>query len=161
VPISYTVRHLADLTQVKLALTTEYTAKNCVPVKRGCDGQRDSMKVEDSCGVCGGDGKSCVCAPKVIPHYPDGTDAFVTFDVPENGAGEQREGTVVDFGSGRWHKWQRGLCQAVYWSNVRYKCQAGWPNGTWVSLAGTGVSGDHNCPTSSGTDRAGVRVGLR
>ena len=31
VPISYTIRHLTDASQVKLALTTEYTAKDCVP----------------------------------------------------------------------------------------------------------------------------------
>jgi thiol-activated cytolysin len=160
VPISYTVRHLADLTQVKLALTTEYTAKNCVPVQRGCDGVRDSNAVADRCGVCGGNGQSCYCQPRVIRHDPSGSSAFVTFDVPKNGAGEQPAGSIIEFSNGRWHKLS-GLCQAVYWSNVRYQCVSSAGGGYWAAVTGTRVTGDHNCPTSSNNDQQGVRVGLR
>jgi hypothetical protein len=122
-PISYTIRYLGDSSQVKLALTTEYTAKNCVPNAEGCDGVKGSGKALDACGVCGGDGSSCTrsCGATAIRHR-EGNGAFVTFNLAAT-----EHGTIVQFPNGYHTEYQFPACRGVGWQSINLKCT----NGSW------------------------------
>jgi thiol-activated cytolysin len=136
VPISYTIRHLTDASQVKLALTTEYTAKDCVPQAKGCDGVLGSNKVLDTCGVCGGDGTTCdSCAATTIQHRHNG--AYVNFNL-----GKADHGHESVFPDGSYYGYSfPGPCQRVYWNNVRISCQ----DGAWRVSPNASLKGDENC----------------
>ncbi len=124
VPISYTIRHLTDSSQVRLALTTEYTAKNCTPLTKGCDGVEGSGKVVDKCGVCGGDGTTCDSCGAGSLQYRAGNGAYVTFN-----AGAASHGTRVTFPDGNYYKYGDYKCNRVLWGNVALVCKdGGW---TW------------------------------
>jgi hypothetical protein len=135
VPISYTIRHLTDASQVKLALTTEYTAKDCVPETKGCDGVFGSDKTVDKCGVCGGDGTTCdPCAPATIQATAGG--AYVNFNL-----GSGNDGDEVPFPDGSYYKYASLLCNRIFWGNVRVSCQ----DGTWRMSGQQSIKGDKNC----------------
>jgi len=139
VPISYTIRHLTDASQVKLALTTEYTAKDCVPQTTGCDNVLGSGKVLDKCGVCGGNGTTCdACAATTIQSKAGG--AYVNFNV---GAGNHGEEVV--FPDGSYYKYANLLCNRIYWGNVRIACH----DGTWSFSGQQSIKGDKNCFSDS------------
>ncbi len=136
VPISYTIRNLTDASQVKLALTTEYTAKDCVPETKGCDGVLGSGKVLDTCGVCGGDGTTCdACAATTIQKRHNG--AYVNFNL---GPGNHKDEVVFPDGTYYGYSFP-GPCQRVYWNNVRVQCL----DGTWTVEANASFDGDNNC----------------
>lgn len=136
VPISYTIRHLTDSSQVKLSLTTEYTAKNCTPVAMGCDGVKSSTKTVDVCGVCGGDGSTCKgCAATAIRHDA-GNGAFVTFNL---GAGDH--GTRRAFPNGSYYKYIFPECRRVQWASINFVCNAG----TWGYDGTQGFGSDALC----------------
>jgi len=138
VPISYTIRHLTDASQVKLALTTEYTAKDCTPMAVGCDGVKGSGKVLDKCGVCGGNGTTCdSCPAQTIQRSSGG--AYVNFN-----AGSGFHGDEVVFPDGSYYKYANLLCNRVFWGNVRARCT----DGNWVLTSGS-VKGDKNCFSDS------------
>lgn len=123
VPISYTIRHLTDSSQVRLALTTEYTAKNCTPLTKGCDGVEGSGKVVDQCGVCGGDGTTCDgCGAGTLQHRA-GNGAYVNFT-----AAAASHGTRVWFPDGNYYGYGHAKCNRVIWGNVSLVCQ----DGSWT-----------------------------
>lgn len=139
VPISYTIRHLTDSSQVKLALTTEYTAKDCTPQTTGCDGVLGSGKVADKCGVCGGNGTTCdACAATTIQSRANG--AYVNFNL---GAGNHNDEVV--FPDGSYYKYANALCNRIFWGNVRAVCH----DGRWGFEGGESIRGDHNCFSDS------------
>jgi thiol-activated cytolysin len=120
VPISYTIRHLTDASQVKLALTTEYTAKNCVPSTVGCDGVKGSGKVADACGVCGGTATTCDC-PATTFQFKGGNGAYVNFSPAKTSTGSS-----VSFPDGHWHEYHfGGICNQINWGSVRLVCSQG------------------------------------
>ncbi|MBX3219382.1 MAG: thiol-activated cytolysin family protein [Labilithrix sp.] len=132
VPISYTIRHLTDASQVRLALTTEYTAKDCVPTKDFCDDQGHKL---DQCGVCGGDGTTCDACPAQTVQRKVGNGAYVNFN-----ASAASHGTEAVFADGNYYKYAKALCNRVTWGNVRLKCN----DGSWVMTSGS-VKGDALC----------------
>lgn len=123
VPISYTIRYLGDSSQVKLALTTEYTAKNCVPNVMGCDGVKGSGKTLDACGVCGGDGSSCTksCGAAAIRHRRS-NGAFVTFNLAA-----ADHGTITSFPNGYHTEYHFPTCRGIGWQSINLRCN----NGSW------------------------------
>jgi hypothetical protein len=135
VPISYTIRHLTDSSQVKLALTTDYTAKDCAPTAAGCaPGQQ-----RDTCGVCGGNGTTCApCGAATIQSTAEG--AYVNFNL---GSGNDKDEVV--FPDGSYYKYANLLCNRIYWGNVRAQCH----NGTWSLEGSQSIKGDHNCFSDS------------
>lgn len=143
VPISYTIRYLGDSTQVKLALTTEYTAKDCKAV---CES--GTQKVLDVCGVCGGNGSTCKACDAgrisgTVPSY--GT---VNFNL---GAGEN--GKVVTLPAGNYRNGGAIVCKQLHWTQHQFKCNAG----RWDRIDGKlGTSGacddDVNASYSDGTN---------
>ncbi len=136
VPISYTIRNLTDSSQVKLALTTEYTAKDCVPQATGCDGVLGSKKVLDTCGVCGGNGTTCdACAAATIQHRHNG--AYVNFNL---GSGVHKDEVVFPDGTYYGYSFP-GPCQRVTWNNIRVQCL----DGTWTIEPNGSLDGDNNC----------------
>jgi hypothetical protein len=142
VPISYTVRYLGDSSEVKLGLTTDFTAKNCVPNVAGCDGAVGSGKVADACGVCGGDGSTCTkpCAAGELD-YGGSNGAFVAFHVAAN-----TDGKTVTFADGNHEEYHFPTCRDITWANVVAVCH----NGAW-SAPGASVYTDASC-TSSNND---------
>lgn len=149
VPISYTIRHLTDSSQVRLALTTEYTAKNCTPMTKGCDGVLGSGKTADKCGVCGGDGTTCdPCGATTLQHRA-GNGAYVNFNV-----GSGNHGDRVTFPDGNYYKYAKALCNRVIWGNVSLVCQ----DGSWTWSGQQSFDSDHLCTSdknngwSSGDD---------
>ncbi len=132
VPISYTIRHLTDSSQVKLALTTEYTAKDCVPTKEFCDDQGHKL---DACGVCGGNGTTCDACPAQTVQRKAGNGAYVNFNAPA-----ASHGTEAVFPDGNYYKYAKALCNRVTWGNVRLACN----DGSWVMTSGS-VKGDALC----------------
>ena len=140
VPISYTIRHLTDASQVKLALTTDYTAKDCVPQTTGCDNVLGSGKVLDKCGVCGGSGTTCDACGTGTIQYKAGNGAYVNFNL-----GTGKHGDEVVFPDGSYYS---GFpCNRVFWGNVRAACV----DGTWKASSATSVKGDANCFADSNT----------
>ncbi|MDF2693673.1 MAG: Thiol-activated cytolysin, partial [Labilithrix sp.] len=132
VPISYTIRHLTDSSQVKLALTTEYTAKDCVPTKDFCDDKGHKL---DACGVCGGNGTTCDRCPAQTVQRKVGNGAYVNFN-----AGEAGHGAEAVFPDGNYYKYPKALCNRVSWGNIRLTCS----DGNWVMTSGS-VKGDALC----------------
>jgi thiol-activated cytolysin len=140
VPISYTIRHLTDASQVKLALTTEYTAKDCVPQKTGCDGVLGSGKVADKCGVCGGDGTTCdSCAASTLQARVS-NGAYVNFNV-----GAANHGHEAVFPDGSYYKYTNAYCHRIFWGNVRIACH----DGAWSFSGGQSIRGDIQCNSDS------------
>ncbi len=142
VPISYMIRYLGDSTEVKLALTTSFTAKNCVPNVKGCDGVVGSGKTVDACGVCGGDGTECTapCGAGELDLSGDGGE-YVAFHMAAASNGHQ-----VSFPNGYdYHYVLGGTCHSVYWYNVTAQCE----NGTWAFAGSPSSSGDVTCNPSS------------
>ncbi len=139
VPISYTVRYLGDSSEVKLGLTTDYTAKNCVPNVVGCDGVTGSGMTKDACGVCGGDGTSCnkPCGAAELG-FNGSNGAFVAFHVAANTNGAQ-----ISFANGD-HEEFHSYCRDITWENVVAVCH----NGTWV-IPNASVYTDALCPSDS------------
>lgn len=137
VPISYTIRYLANATEVKLGLATEYTAKNCVPTTQYCgNGQK-----KDACGVCGGDGSSChkACAMGAA-HVQSSNGAFVEFH-----ADKANDGTVVNYPDGNYYKLD-GYCRNIFWRSVNMVCH----NGQWGLLGGQTIwTQGASCPSDS------------
>ncbi|HVH40762.1 MAG TPA: thiol-activated cytolysin family protein [Labilithrix sp.] len=124
VPISYTIRHLTDASQVKLALTTEYTAKDCAPTKDFCDDQGHKL---DSCGVCGGNDTTCdPCPAQTIQRKEGGS--YVNFN-----AGAASHGSVAVFPDGSYYKYANAYCNQIQWGNVRLTCR----DGNWVMTSGS------------------------
>jgi thiol-activated cytolysin len=147
VPISYTIRHLTDASQVKLALTTEYTAKNCVPATVGCDGVKGSGKTYDACGVCGGTATTCDCAGKTLQFWAN-NGSYVNFNV-----GTAATGTTVSFPDGNAYEYAGALCRNIVWGNMVAVCD----KGTWrwqsASVSENNLCDpDTNCGWSSGTN---------
>jgi hypothetical protein len=140
VPISYTIRHLTDASQVRLALTTEYTAKNCTPLTKGCDGVEGSGKVADQCGVCGGDGTTCDACAEGTVQYRAGNGAYVNFT-----AGAANHGAVATFPDGNYYKYGNYLCNRVLWGNVSLVCN----DGHWNWSGAQSFSSDHHCTNDS------------
>jgi thiol-activated cytolysin len=138
VPVSYTVRYLNDSTEVKLGLTTEFTAKNCVPNVAGCDGVTGSGKTVDACGVCGGDGTSCGCNAGEID-YTGSNGAFVAFHVDKN-----TNGAKVTFADGNHEEYHFPSCRDITWQNVVAVCN----KGTW-SAPTASVFTDALCPSNN------------
>lgn len=140
VPISYTIRHLTDSSQVRLALTTEYTAKNCVTGDSGCAA---GVK-KDACGVCGGTGSTCnqACAAKTF-QYKGSNGAYVWFNVAQGA-----NGTRTVFPDGSYYKYGKSdqivaTCNRVFWGGAAATCS----NGTWnMSVS---VKQDYNCFSDS------------
>lgn len=152
VPISYTIRHLTDATQVKLALTTEYTAKQCRPMTVGCDGVKGSGKAVDQCGVCGGDGTTCdSCKASATLPYGAPNGAYVNFTAPST---EQAHGTVIRFPDGNYYGYGKRngdvlpICHRVTWGNVALRCH----DGAWVWNGGQSFSNDSWCTVNSNSD---------
>jgi hypothetical protein len=131
VPISYTIRHLTDSSQVRLALTTDYTAKNCIAGDVGCK----AGEKKDACGVCGGAGTTCnqACAAKTFP-YKQSNGMYVWFN-----AAAAPSGTTVSFGDGSYEEYHAAACRRVFWGGIRTTCN----NGTW-SITG-GIDYDYDC----------------
>ena len=140
VAISYTVRYLGDSSEVKLALTTDYTAKNCVPNVLGCDGVTGSGKVADACGVCGGDGSTCnkPCGAGELD-YNGSNGMFVSFHM-----GANTNGKTVQFPDGDHEEWHT-VCRDIHWQNVVAQCQ----NGQWRIASAASVYTDAMCPSDS------------
>jgi thiol-activated cytolysin len=125
VPISYTIRNLTDSSQVKLALTTEYTAKNCVPSAVGCDGVKGSGKTVDACGVCGGTATTCNC-PATTLQFWAGNGAYVNFNLAETATGQN-----VTFPDGNYYAYKSAYCHNIIWGNMVAACRQGrW---SWAS----------------------------
>ena len=121
---------------MKLALTTEYTAKDCVPQATGCDGVLGSKKVLDTCGVCGGNGTTCdACAAATIQHRHNG--AYVNFNL---GSGVHKDEVVFPDGTYYGYSFP-GPCQRVTWNNIRVQCL----DGTWTIEPNGSLDGDNNC----------------
>ncbi len=147
VPISYSLRHLADASQVRLALTTEYTVRDCQPVASGCDGTMGSTKVVDECGVCGGDGSTCKACPAESLQSWGTNGAYVSFNV---GAG--LHGANVTFPDGHFSKWATLSCNGISWGNVLFSCSAGHWYFTRGSLnESSGCGANKNEAWSNGT----------
>ena len=141
VPISYTVRYLGNSSEVKLGLTTDFTAKNCVPNVAGCDGVTGSGAVVDACGVCGGNGSTCTkdCGPGELD-YNGSNGAFVAFHV----GGTYKNGQTVTFANGNHEEYHLPTCRDITWQNVTAVCH----NGAW-SAPTASVFTDALCPGSS------------
>jgi thiol-activated cytolysin len=138
VPISYMI---GDSSEVKLALTTSYTAKDCVPDVVGCDGVVGSGKVNDACGVCGGDGSSCdkPCAAGELDI--DGSNGeYVAFHMAA-----AANGTQVSFPNGNDYTYSFPLCNEIDWYNVTTVCT----NGTWAFTGNQSSTSDSLCNPSS------------
>lgn len=143
VPISYTIRHLTDASQVKLALTTEYNAKNCVPSTVGCDGVKGSGKTLDACGVCGGTATTCDCAGRTIQHKAS-NGAYVNFTVPTTATGQS-----VSFPDGHWYEYHFGsVCHQVNWGSIRFVCN----KGNWAYDGTQSFSSSARCDPDSNSD---------
>ena len=136
VPISYTIRHLTDASQVRLALTTEYTAKNCTPMTTGCDGVLGSGKVADKCGVCGGNGTSCDACPAGTVKKTAGNGAYVNFNV-----GAASHGARVAFPDGNYYGYGNYKCNRILWGNITLVCS----DGNWVYDGNQGFNSDSWC----------------
>ncbi len=137
VPISYTIRYLANATEVKLGLATEYTAKNCVPTTQYCgNGQK-----KDACGVCGGNGASChKSCPVADIRVSSSNGAWVDFH-----ADTAADTTVVNYLDGNYYKYD-GHCRNIYWRSVNLVCH----NGAWGFLGGQSVyTQNWDCPSDS------------
>lgn len=156
VPISYMIRYLADSSQVRLALTTEYTTQDCTTVAKGCDGVPNSGKTLDDCGVCGGDGSTCgqPCAHEYRT-YEQENGAYVRFSLhgsagPTASAEDQE---VKSFANGNYYKYVFPSCRRVVWSNVSFQCD----NGTWRVTPGTlpSFSYDYWCSADSNASQNG------
>jgi thiol-activated cytolysin len=148
VPISYTLRYPSNGKQVKLALTTEFGAKDCVPVGApGCDGVPHSGKQVDACGVCGGDGTGCnPCAAKVdYNNHDHGT--WVNFSLP--GAAH---GTTKSWADGTEAKYIFPTCRRVKWENIAFQCQ----NGSWNRISGSTAYADALCHNDGNTNQSGL-----
>lgn len=118
VPISYTIRNLTDASQVRLALTTEYTAKDCTPMANYCDGA--GGHVLDKCGVCGGDDSTCDgCAAGSVQRKGDGV--YVNFNVGE----DLKHGESRTFADGNYYKYDFPRCHQMNWGNVQVTCTDG------------------------------------
>lgn len=143
VPISYTIRNLTDASQVRLALTTEYTAKNCTPMKTGCDGVLGSGKVADQCGVCGGDGTTCDSCAAGTVQYRAGNGAYVNFN-----AGAANHGDTATFPDGNYYKYGNYKCNRVIWGNVSLKCS----DGKWLYSGNQSFSSDSWCTADKNED---------
>jgi hypothetical protein len=140
VPISYTIRHLTDSSQVKLALTTDYTAKNCVPSTVGCDGVKGSGLTYDACGVCGGTAVKCDC-PATTFQYKASNGAYVDFNPAETATGSS-----ISFPDGHWHEYHfGGVCNEINWGSVRLVCD----KGQWHFDGSQSVWGNHLCDSGS------------
>jgi thiol-activated cytolysin len=151
VPISYTIRYLEDGSQVRLALTTEYTAKNCVPVQKGCDGVEGSTKVVDACGVCGGDGSTCKpCAARTWKHTEDNS-AYVIFTL-----GARNDKEVITFGDGYHTEYKFPECRGIGWRGVRFTCN----NGTWSMDSNTSFYNNAWCHGSTNDSQDGMSCGV-
>jgi thiol-activated cytolysin len=141
VPISYELRNLLDASEVRLALTTDYTAKNCEALAVGCDGVAGSGKVLDKCGVCGGAGNTCnPCAAKDFS-YVQGNGAYVIFK-----AAAQTHGGKTYFPDGSYESYHFPTCRRVYWGNVTATCT----NGSWSVNAPTDY--DYDCVPADRND---------
>jgi len=132
VPISYTIRHLTDSSQVKLALTTEYTAKNCVATDSGC---APGVK-KDACGVCGGKGDTCKPCAATTKTYKRDNGAYVSFNVAA-----ASNGATTRFPDGSYNEYQFPTCRRVFWGGATAQCS----NGTWSMVWPTSVSHDADC----------------
>jgi hypothetical protein len=151
VPISYTIRYLHDGSQVRLALTTEYTAKNCVPVLKGCDGVEGSTKTEDACGVCGGDGSTCKpCGERTWKKTVD-NDAYAIFTLPAN-----KNNAVVTFVDGYHTEYKFPTCRGIGWRGVRFTCN----NGAWSMDSNTSFYWNALCHGSSNDDQTNLSCGV-
>jgi thiol-activated cytolysin len=151
VPISYTIRYLADGSQVRLALTTEYTAKNCVPVQRGCDGVEGSTKVADACGVCGGDGSTCRPCGAWTYKKKMGNDAYAIFAVPATAHGGQK-----GFADGYHTEYRFPSCRGIGWRGVTFTCNAG----SWSLDRNASFWSDALCHGNSNDKQEGLSVGV-
>lgn len=148
VPISYTLRYPGNGAQLKIALTTEFTAKDCRPVGNlGCDGVPHSGAEVDACGVCGGDGTGCAqCASKVdYNNHDHGT--WVNFQLP-NAA----HGTRASWQDGIKHKYIFPTCRRVFWRNMAFTCE----NGNWVRTSGETGYADALCHNNGNTSQSGI-----
>lgn len=146
VPISYTIRHLTDASQVRLALTTEYTAKNCTPLVKGCDGVEGSGKMVDACGVCGGNGTTCDACPTQTLQHRASNGAYVSFT-----AGAASHGSTATFPDGNYYKYANALCNRVTWGNVQLKCT----DGNWGWAGTQSFSNDRLCTSDSNASWSG------
>lgn len=136
VPISYTVRNLADSTEVKLALTTDYTAKDCTSTAKFCDNQQHVL---DACGVCGGQGNTCSPCSAQHPQVLPGNGDYVTFNIAQGNNGD-----TVSFPDGNYYHYASAYCHREVWGNIQYTCK----NGTWTQTAGN-VATDNWCTQDS------------
>lgn len=151
VPISYTIRYLHDGSQVRLALTTEYTAKNCVPVQKGCDGVEGSTKVVDACGVCGGDGSTCKPCLARTWKKTMSNDAYAIFTL-----GARNDKEVITFGDGYHTEYKFPECRGIGWRGVRFTCN----NGTWSMDTNTSFYSNAWCHGSTNDSQEGLSCGV-
>jgi hypothetical protein len=150
VPISYMLRNVMDLSQVKLALTTSYTANDCSPVLQGCDGVPGSTKTNDSCGVCGGDGSTCkACAAQDITYST--SHSYVTFHV--EAAANLAYST--EWSGGEYYHYVFPDCYEIHWPTIKFQCRAG----TWYQAEGSAPSGDYLCNPDENTGQVGLTTG--
>ncbi len=143
VPVSYKLRNLKDSSEVKLALTTSYTAKNCEAIAVGCDGVLGSGKVKDVCGVCGGLGNTCNPCAATTKMYKKGNGAYVEFTVAAG-----THGQITSFPDGSHEEYHFPTCRRVFWGGVRAQCS----NGTWSMISPTSVSDDADCVPADKND---------
>lgn len=135
VPISYTIRHLYDASQVKVALETTYEARDCKPQIKGCDGKPGSGLVEDQCGVCGGKGDTCDrCSENDDFVFRAGNGAYVRFHLPESDHGSRKR-----FVDGKYHRYVFPNCRRIGWRDMAFQCNNGqWTQGpdasTWEDI---------------------------
>jgi hypothetical protein len=150
VPVSYELRNLKDASEVRLALTTSYAAKNCEPVTVGCDGVAGSGKVKDVCGVCGGKGNTCNSCGATSFTYRESNGAYVTFGV---GAGKHQE--THYFPDGSHEEYHFPTCRRVFWGGARATCT----NGAWAMVWPTSVDYDADCVPANASDSWSVSYG--
>ena len=152
VPISYTVRNFSDASQVRLALTTEYTAKNCVPIEIGCDGVPGSTQQTDACGVCGGDGSSCRDCEATSVRHDESNDAFVVFYLPPGKPGQTKR-----FSDGYHTQYKFPLCRGISWTAINFECK----KGAWALDGNQSFRPDAWCTGSHDDNTYEVRAGVR
>lgn len=107
VPISYTLRNVNDASQVKLALTTSYTARDCAVLP---------AKVPT---------KTC---PSLEFAYYEKNESFVKFTCPKG-----KEGQYKTWEDGIWTRYEFPVCRRIRWRNFKFQCS----NGKWVKKSGS------------------------
>ncbi len=117
VPVSYELRNLNDSSQVKLALTTSYSAKNC---------ELATPPAAD-------------CAAKDF-QYVESNGAYVTFH-----AGTVKSGATTWFPDGSHEEYHFPTCRRVYWGGINAVCNNGsWSMGGSVSYDADCVPSNKN-----------------